>query len=145
MAYGDLFRNFTIRFSMTKRKHVRLLEKFEDDKLNGGRAKNQVVMDALKMYYDAQEAGNGNGLPEEMTPAYFEKRLSEVKEEIKTEVIHEVVRIVLGNAVAGQPVMAHLPDGEPEAEDTEDMEEDGAAGISGMPDVMDKIMAWSEE
>lgn len=80
-----------------------------------------------------------------MTPAYFEKRLSEVKEEIKTEVIHEVVRIVLGNAVAGQPVMAHLPDGEPEAEDTEDMEEDGAAGISGMPDVMDKIMAWSEE
>ena len=62
MAYGDLFRNFTIRFSMTKREHVRLLEKFEDDKLNGGRAKNQVVMDALKMYYDAQEAGNGNGL-----------------------------------------------------------------------------------
>ena len=46
MAYGDLFRNFTIRFSMTKREHVRLLEKFEDDKLNGGRAKNQVVMDA---------------------------------------------------------------------------------------------------
>ena len=80
-----------------------------------------------------------------MTPAYFEKRLSEVKEDIKTEVIHEVVRIVLGNAVAGQPVMAHLPGGEPEAEDTEDMEEDGAAGISGMPDVMDKIMAWSEE
>ena len=80
-----------------------------------------------------------------MTPAYFEKRLSEVKEDIKTEVIHEVVRIVLGNAVAGQPVMAHLPGGEPEAEDTEDMEEDGAAGISGMPDVMDKIMAWSED
>ena len=49
------------------------------------------------------------------------------------------------NAVAGQPVMAHLPGGEPEAEDTEDMEEDGAAGISGMPDVMDKIMAWSED
>ena len=68
-----------------------------------------------------------------------------MKEDIKTEVIDEVVRIVLGNAVAGQPVMAHLPGGEPEAEDTEDMEEDGAAGISGMPDVMDKIMAWSED
>ena len=53
MAYGELFRHFTIRFSMKKRNHVRLLEKFEDNKLNGGKAKNQVVMDALEMYYDA--------------------------------------------------------------------------------------------
>ena len=136
MAYGELFRHFTIRFSLKKAQHVRLLQLFEDKKLTAGWTKNQLVMDALEMFFDALLAGDGKELPEELTPAYFEKRLSEVKEEIKTEVIHEVVRIVLGNAVAGQPVMAHLPDGEPEAED---------ADISGMPDIMDKIMGWSED
>ena len=146
MAYGDLFRHFTVRFSMKKREHVRLLEKFEDNERNGGKTKNQVVMDALKMYYDAQEREAGEEFQKEMTPAYFEKRLSGMKEEIKAEVIQEVVRIVLGNALAGQPVMAHLPGGKPGLGGTEeDMEEDGTAGIIGMPDVMDKIMGWSED
>ena len=141
MAYGELFRHFTIRFSMKKRKHVRLLEKFEDNKLNGGKAKNQVVMDALEMYYDALEAGNGDGQPEEITPDYLEMRMSDMKEQIKRELLQEIIHLVLGSAVAGQPVMAHLPDGEAEPGD---MAEDGAADISGMPDIMDKIMGWSE-
>ena len=141
MAYGELFRHFTIRFSLKKGQHVRLLQKFEDKKLNGGKVKNQIVMDALEMYFDALEAGAGTELPEEMTPAYFEKRLSKMKEEIKTEVIQEVVRIVLGNAVVGQQVAASAPIVEPE---TADRKEDAVADISGMPDVMDKIMGWSE-
>lgn len=36
MASGDLFRAFTVRFSFKKGQHVRLLEKFEDKKLNDG-------------------------------------------------------------------------------------------------------------
>lgn len=141
MAYGELFRHFTIRFSLKKAQHVRLLQKFEDKKLNGGKAKNQVVMDALELYYDALEAGAGKGLPEEMTPAYFEKRLSEMKEEIKTEVLQEVVRIVLGNAAAKPAVAAGIPNGELEPEETG---ENDVADISEMPDIMDKIMNWSE-
>ncbi len=141
MAYGELFRHFTIRFSMIKRNHVRLLEKFEDNKLNGGKAKNQVVMDALEMYYAALEAGNGDGPPEEITPDYLERRLSDMKAQIKRELLQEIVHIVLGNAVAGQPVMEQLPGGKTREED---MAEDGASGISGMPDIMDKVMGWSE-
>lgn len=143
MAYGELFRHFTIRFSLKKAQHVRLLQLFEDKKLTAGRTKNQLVMDALEMFFDALMAGEGKELPKELTPAYFEKRLFEMKEEIKAEVIQEVVRIVLGNAVTGQPVMAaRSPAGEPEAEETE---EDDVADISGMPDIMDKIMGWSED
>ncbi len=142
MAYGELFRHFTIRFSLKKAQHVRLLQLFEDKKLAAGRTKNQLVMDALEMFFDALLAGEGKELQEELTPAYFEKRLSGIKEEIKAEVIQEVVRIVLGNAVAGQPVMAARPPaGEPEAGETG---EDDVADISGMPDIMDKIMGWSE-
>lgn len=139
MAYGELFRHFTVRFSLKKAQHVRLLQKFEDKKLNGGKVKNQVVMDALELYYEALEAGVGRGLPEEMTPAYFEKRLSEMKEEIKTEVLQEVVRIVLGNAAVKPVVAAGIPKREPE-----ETGEDDVADISGMPDIMDKIMGWSE-
>lgn len=143
MAYGELFRQFSIRFSMKKRQHVQLLKKFEDNKLNGGKSKNQVVMDALEMYYNALEAGDGNedGLSEEVTPAYLEMRLSDMKEQIKRELLQEIIHIVLGNAVAGQAAPAPLPGGEME---TGDMEEDGVADISGMPDIMDKVMGWSE-
>ena len=139
MAYGELFRHFTVRFSLKKAQHVRLLQKFEDKKLNGGKVKTQVVMDALELYYDALEAGVGKGLPAEMTPAYFEKRLSEMKEEIKTEVLQEVVRIVLGNAAVKSAVAAGIPEREPEETGEDDVED-----ISGMPDIMDKIMGWSE-
>ena len=142
MAYGELFRHFTIRFSLKKAQHVRLLQLFEDKKLAAGRTKNQMVMDALEMFFDALLAGEGKELQEELTPAYFEKRLSGIKEEIKAEVIQEVVRIALGNAVAGQPVMAAVPPArQPEAEETG---EDDVADISGMPDIMDKIVGWSE-
>lgn len=140
MAYGELFRHFTIRFSLKKAQHVRLLQLFEDKKLTAGRTKNQLVMDALEMFFDALMAGEGKELPKELTPAYFEKRMSEMKEEIKAEVIQEVVRIVLGNAMAGTPaVAAGIPDGEPE-----ETGENDVADISEMPDIMDKIMNWSE-
>ena len=99
-------------------------------------------MDALELYYDALEAREGKELPKELTPAYFEKRLSEMKEEIKAEVIQEIVRIVLGNAVAGMPaVAAGILDGEL---NLEEIGENDVADISEMPDIMDKIMNWSE-
>ena len=74
MAYGELFRHFTIRFSLKKKQHVKLLQKFEDKKLIGSRTKNQLVMDALEMFFDTLEAGEEKELPEEMTTEYFEKR-----------------------------------------------------------------------
>lgn len=138
MAYGELFRHFTIRFSLKKRQHVMLLQKFEDKRLAGSRTKNQLVMDALEMFFDALEAGEEKKLQEEMTPEYFEERLSGVKEDIKREVLQEVFRIVLGNAVA---VAAALPGREPEPEE---IGEDDVADLSGMPDIMDRIMGWSE-
>ena len=51
VASGDLFPGFPVRFSMKKTQHVKMLEKFEDRRLNGGKAKNQIIMDALEMYY----------------------------------------------------------------------------------------------
>lgn len=146
MAYGELFRHFTIRFSLKKGQHVRLLQKFEDNKLIGAKTKNQVVMDALEMYFDALEAGSGKEKKEKITPAYFEKRLSDMKTEIKAELLQEILRIVLGNVITGQAAVMPPHTREPESVDMgeENMAGDGMADISGMPDVMDKIMGWSE-
>ena len=36
-------------------------------------------MDALKMYYNALEIANENGITTELTPNYLKRRLSELK------------------------------------------------------------------
>lgn len=142
MASGDLFRGFPVRFSMKKSQHVRMLEKFEDRRLNGGKAKNQIIMDALEMYYNALESGSDTSGDEAVTVRFLEQRLLQFKQEFREEIIQELLRIFIGSGITGQPVTVSSPNGEPEAEETE---EDGVADIRGMPDIMDKIMGWSED
>ena len=142
MASGNLFRGFPVRFSMKKMQHVKMLEKFEDRRLNGGKTKNQIIMDALEMYYNALECGSDAGEDEVVTVQFLEQRLLQFKQELREEMMQELLRIFVTVGMTGQPVMASAPIGEPE---TEDMEEDTVADISEMPDVMDKIMGWSED
>lgn len=86
MASGDLFRGFLLRFSMKKDQHVRMLEKFEDNRLNGGKAKTQIIMDALEMYYHALESDGGSREDETVTVWEMEQRLEQFRQEIKEEI-----------------------------------------------------------
>ncbi len=145
MASGDLFRGFLLRFSMKKDQHVRMLQKFEDNRLNGGKAKTQIIMDALEMYYHALENDSRNSGDEPATVREMERRMEQrlvqFRQEIKEEMAQELFRMVI-SSMAGQPVpAAALPTGKLEQEETG---EDAAVDISGMPDIMDKIMDWSE-
>lgn len=142
MASGDLFRAFTIRFSYKKEQHVRMLQKFKDKKLNDGKAKNQVVMDALEMYFDALEKQEKNDVSEELTSAYLEKRLSEMEERIRIKLLQEIVGIVLRNAVTKQPAMFLASSGKTELDKMAD--DSKQADITEMPDIMDKVMSWSD-
>lgn len=137
MASGDLFRAFTVRFSFKKEQHIRMLQKFEDRKLTDSKAKNQVVMDALEMYFDALENNNETKEEKLVTKEFLEQRLEQFKEEIWKELIH----IMVGGKMAGQPFLAVSPNGEPTAKE---LIEDEVADIGGMPDVMNKIMDWSD-
>ena len=83
MASGDLFRAFTVRFSFKKEQHVRMLQKFEDRKLTDGKAKNQVVMDALEMYFDALENNNQATEDKWVIKEFLEQRLEQFKQECK--------------------------------------------------------------
>lgn len=143
MASGDLFRGFLLRFSMKKDQHVRMLEKFEDNRLNGGKAKTQIIMDALEMYYHALESDGGSGEDETVTVREMEKRLEQrleqFRQEIKEEMAQELFRMII-SSMAGQPSV-EFPI---RTEKQEEPGEDAAADISGMPDIMDKIMDWSE-
>ena len=141
MASGDLFRGFPVRFSMKKTQHVKMLEKFEDRRLNGGKAKNQIIMDALEMYYNALESGSDTGGDEAVTVPFLEQRLLQFKQEFREEMMQELLRFFVTGGMTGQPVVVSAPIGEPE---TEGMEDDGVAEISGMPEIMDKIIGWSE-
>ena len=134
MAAGDLFHGFSLRFSFKKDQHVRMLEKFEDRELNGGKSKNQVIMDALEMYYDNLE-NNGN-TTKEVTEKYLEKRL----EWLKQEVLWDILRILIGGNVAGRSLVLAESSREQETNFAESEED---ADISKMPDIMSKVMDWS--
>lgn len=143
MASGDLFRGFLLRFSMKKDQHVRMLEKFEDNRLNGGKAKTQIIMDALEMYYHALESDGGGGEDETVTvremEEKMEQRLVQFRQEIKEEMAQELFRMII-SSMAWQPSVEFPIRKEKQEESGEDV----AADISGMPDIMDKIMDWSE-
>ncbi|MCI9127823.1 MAG: hypothetical protein HFG28_11695 [Eubacterium sp.] len=141
MASGDLFRAFTVRFSFKKEQHVRMLQKFEDRKLTDGKTKNQVVMDALEMYFDALENNNETKEDKWVTKEFLEQRLGQSKQEFKEEIWKEFICILVDRRMAGQPFMAVSSNGEPASKE---LIEDEMADIGGMPDVMNKIMDWSE-
>ena len=134
MAAGDLFHGFSLRFSFKKDQHVRMLEKFEDRELNGGKSKNQVIMDALEMYYDNLE--NDGNATKEVTEKYLEERM----EQFKREILWHILRIFIGGNMAGRSLVFPESNGGQEAHFAE-REED--ANISKMPDIMSKVMDWS--
>ena len=117
MARGDLFRPFSLRFSMKNEQHVKILEKFNDKKLNGGRVKNQIVMDALEMYFNELENKNGTKEDKLVTKDFLERRLENFKQECKEEILGELIRIFVGNRMVGQPFMASSSTGKPRTEE----------------------------
>lgn len=137
MASGDLFRAFTMRFSFKKEQHVRLLEKFEDKKLNDGKSKNQIVMDALEMYFDALENNSGIKEDKQVTKEFLEQ----FKQECKEEILRELLCILVSGRMTAPSFMMSSP---MDNLGPEEAPEDGVADITEMPDVMDKIMDWSE-
>ena len=142
MASGDLFRAFTVRFSYKKEQHVRMLEKFEDNSLNGGKTKNQIFMDALEMYFDALEKKDESGASAELTSDYLEKRLSDMEESIRGKLLQEIVGIILGSTIREKRSVLLESYRKPEIEEFSKDEE--TADISRMHDIMDKVMNWSE-
>lgn len=140
MVSGDLFRAFTVRFSFKKEQYVKLLNKFEDEKLTSGKAKNQIVMDALEMYFNALENNNDSKEDKWDTKEFVEQQLEQYRQECKEEILGEILRILIGGRMAGPPFMVPSPAGKQE---TEEVMKNGLADISRMPDVMDKIMDWS--
>ena len=141
MASGDLFRAFTVRFSFKKEQHVRMLQKFEDRKLTDGKAKNQIVMDALEMYYNSLENDSDTKEDKVITEQLLEQWLMKFRQEFREEMLRELLNIFVSGRMAGQSVMVSSPNKESQMED---VKEDELSDISGMPDVMNKIMSWSD-
>ena len=122
MTSGDLFRPFSLRFSLKNEQHVKILQRFNDKKLNGGRVKNQIVMDALEMYFNDLENKNGTKEDKLLTKDFLEQRLENFKQECKEETLRELLRIFAGSRMLGQPFMMLSHTDKP---GTEEVIEDG--------------------
>ena len=133
MVSGDLFRAFTVRFSYKKEQHVRLLKKFEDEKLTDGKAKNQIVMDALEMYFNDLENKNGTKEDKLLTKDFLEQRLENFKQECKKETLRELLRIFVASRVLGQPFMIPSPTGK---QGTEEIIQDGRQIVVGQKNLL---------
>ena len=120
MASGDLFRAFTVRFSFKKEQHVRMLQKFEDRKLNDGKTKNKVVMDALEMYYNSLENDSATKKDKVITEQLLEQRLMKFRQEFREEMLRELLNIFFSGRMAGQSVMVSSPNKESQMEDVKE-------------------------
>ncbi len=92
------------------------------------------------MYFDALENNNDTEEDKWDTKEFVVQQLEQHRQECKEEILGEILRILIEGRMAGQPFMASSPTGKQE---TEEVMENGLADISGMPNVMDKIMDWS--
>lgn len=63
------------------------------------------------------------------------------RQEFREEMLRELLNIFVSSRMAGQSVMASSPNNESQMED---VKEDEVSDISEMPDVMNKIMSWSD-
>ena len=98
-------------------------------------------MDALEMYYHSLENDSDTKEDKVITEQFLEQRLMKLRQEFREEMLRELLNIFVSGRMAGQSFMVFSPNGESQMED---VKEDGAADISEMPDVMDKIMSWSD-
>ena len=120
MASGDLFKGFPVRFSMKNMQHVRVLEKFEDRRLNGGKVKNQIIMDALEMYYNSLENDSATKKDKVITEQLLEQRLMKFRQEFREEMLRELLNIFFSGRMAGQSVMVSSPNKESQMEDVKE-------------------------
>lgn len=120
MASGDLFRALTVRFSFKKEQHVRMLQKFEDRKLNDGKSKNQIVMDALEMYYNSLENDSDTKEDKVITEQLLEQQLMKFRQEFREEMLQELLNIFFSGRMAGQSVMVSSPNKESQMEDVKE-------------------------
>lgn len=118
-----------------------MLQKFEDRKLNDGKSKNQVVMDALEMYYNSLENDSDTKEDKVITEQLLEQWLMKFRQEFREEMLRELLNIFVSGRMAAQPIMVSSPNKESQMAD---VKEDKVSDISRMPDVMDKIMSWSD-
>lgn len=73
-----------------------MLQKFEYRKLTDDKVKNQVVMDALEMYFGALENNNQATEDKWVTKEFLEQRLEQFKQECKEEIWRELIHILAG-------------------------------------------------
>ena len=91
------------------------------------------------MYFDALENNNDTKEDKWDTKEFVEQQLEQYRQECKEELLGEILRILIGSRMAGQPFMVSSTGGQK----PEEVMKNGLADISGMPDVMDKIMDLS--
>lgn len=78
--------------------------------MNGGKAKNQIIIDALEMYYDALENSGDTDAYKEIRVKYLEERLVQFKQEMLLYILRILVGVNMAGKTIAIPVMSRIMD-----------------------------------
>ncbi len=140
----DLYRTVTIRFSLLKQDHVRLLEKMEQECREGNSpiSKNKLIIQCIEEHYAMLASRQSDETLEKKLKSYVDGEVQKVKREIGMEIYQDVFRMFAGGlAAAGSQWKPEMTPAQPE-EQTGRMDA-GEVDLSGDTDIMDEVMKWS--
>lgn len=140
----NLFRGFNLRFSMTKKQHLDVLIRWDEEAATGRKSRTQIIVDALEEHY--KRLDNPEGTQKQMTYLQAED-LEQIKNEIRMEMYRELARFFMGGYVgntAGGNILSELRNGTSQNIDAE--ENNGMEGLGTLTSdeaIMDRVMEWS--
>lgn len=141
----DLYRTMTIRFSLLKQDHVRLLEKMEQDCREGSSpiSKNKLIIQCIEEHYAMLASRQSDETLEKKLKSYVDGEVQKIKREIGMEIYQDVFRMFAGGlAAAGSQWKPEMTSAQPE-EQTGRIMDAGEVDLSRDTDIMDEVMKWS--
>ena len=148
MTNPKSYKTFTIRFRKTNKREAAILRVLEDLNLDVHKSVNQFVVDAVEYYFDDREligptadAGKQRYVTRtelEEVVSNLDSKMQETKEEIKSQVYEDVIKVVLGSTmVSGNTMLAQMLQGNSDTQPVSEQtyEEDDS--------LLDDVMKWS--
>lgn len=140
----DMCRTVTIRFSLLKQDHVRLLEKMEQECREGSSpiSKNKLIIQCIEEHYAMLASRQSDETLEKRLKSYVDGEVQKIKREIGMEIYQDVFRMFAGGlAAAGSQWKPKMAPAQPE-EQMGRMDA-GEVDLSRDTDIMDEVMKWS--
>lgn len=102
---GNLYKTIPVRFSLINEQHINTLHSLEKLCKPAGESRSQIMINAIEMYCRRMEQGEGaDGFPVNMKEdidRYLDGAKERIKNEIRQELMKELINIISGISIPG--------------------------------------------